>query len=172
MNLSRRIYAVLLISTGLWCLAIVLTPILRVVGGEAGATMANACYRGFSRICHQLDERSLHLLGAKFGVCIRCTAIYFSFFFGVIVYPFVRSLRTKETPDMRWLFAAIAPMVLDALFNDLGIFRSGELSRVITGSVGGFVLAFFIVPLFIDAITQILIHRTSQGETHYAGQTQ
>lgn len=172
MDLSKRIYTAFLASVGLWCLAIVVTPLLHVFWGETGASIANGFYFGFARICHQLDERSLHLFGAKFGVCIRCTSIYFSFFAGLIVYPFARSLRSKAIPGRRWLLVAIVPMALDALLNDLGILQSGEISRIVTGSTAGFVVSFYVVPLFIDALTQLSVHRNSQGESHYAGQTQ
>jgi len=172
MILSRRIYTIFLSSVGLWCLAIVAAPVLRVYGGSAGRTVAEGLYLGFSRICHQIDGRSLHLCGAKFGVCIRCTSIYFSFLAGLILYPFVHPLESKNVPGRGWLLLAVVPMVVDAFFNDAGIHQSGELTRVVTGSIAGFVFALYILPLFIEALTQLSSHRNPQGDTRYAGQTQ
>jgi uncharacterized membrane protein len=172
MNLSRRIYTAFVVSVGLWCAAIVATPVLHVFGGSIGQSIADGFYLGFSRICHQLDGRSIHLFGEKFGVCTRCTSIYFSFFVGLIVYPFVRPLDSVNLPSRRWLAIAIVPMMLDALLNDLGIHQSGEMSRVATGSLAGFIFAFAILPLFIEAFRQLLLHRTVQGDSHHAGQTQ
>ncbi|HTP13536.1 MAG TPA: DUF2085 domain-containing protein [Bacteroidota bacterium] len=119
-----------------------------------------------------MDSRSLHIAGEKFGVCVRCTSIYFSFLAGVLLAPVVRRLDSKSVPRPAWIIAAILPMALDAVLNDLGILASSEVSRVITGSLAGFVFAFFIVPVFVEAITQLLVHRTLQGDTRYAGKTE
>jgi uncharacterized membrane protein len=103
---------------------------------------------------------------------VRCTSIYFSFFAGVVLFPFLRPLNARNLPHPVWLALAIAPMALDAALNDLGILLSSELSRVITGSIAGFMFALYILPVFIEAITQLLVHRSLQGDSHYAGKTQ
>jgi len=172
MNLSKRIYTAFVLSAGLWCVAIVAAPVLYALGGAGGRTFAEALYLGFSRICHQLDGRSLHLFGAKFGVCVRCTSIYFSFFLGLLLYPFFRSLDSGSIPNVRWLLVAVFPMAADAALNDLGIHRSDELTRVVTGSVAGFIFALFILPLFLEALKQLFIRRNLQGDSRYAGQAQ
>ena len=171
MNLSKRIYAAFLVSVGLWCIAIVAAPVLHAYGGPVVRSIANGLYFGFAKICHQIDGRSLHVFGEKFGVCVRCTSIYFSFLAGLLYYPFVRSLKSIKVPDKRWLLFGIVLMVIDAFLNDLGIHQSGDTTRVVTGSIAGFVLAFYILPLFIEAVTQLSFHRNLQGDTRYAGQT-
>jgi len=172
MNLSKRIYIVFVASVALWCLAVVTAPALQSLGGTGGRSIADALYLGFSKICHQIDGRSFHVFGAKFGVCIRCTSIYFSFFFGLLLYPFFRSLDSCSVPHTRWIMLAVLPMALDAILNDFGIHQSTEATRVVTGSVAGFIFAFYILPLFIEALTQLSIRRTHQGDSRYAGQTQ
>ena len=171
MNLSKRIYAAFLVSVGLWCVAIVAAPVLHAYDGSVGRSVADALYFGFAKICHQIDGRSLHVFGEKFGVCVRCTSIYFSFLAGLLFYPFIRALETNNVPDKRWLIVGILPMVIDAFLNDLGILQSGDATRVVTGSIAGFVLAFYILPLFIEALMQLSFHRNLQGDTRHAGQT-
>lgn len=172
MDTSRRIYVAILASVTLWCLSIIGAPILGTLGGHPGEFVAGLLYAGFSRICHQLDTRSLHILGLKLGVCIRCTSIYFSFLAGTALYPVMRSLKVLRLPRQAWLVIAVVPMAIDAALNDLGILPSTEASRVVTGSLAGFVFAFFIVPLLLEALPQILTHRTLQGDTRYVGKTQ
>ncbi len=172
MNIPKRIYTVFIASVTLWCLLILAAPLLRGSGSSVGEIASNILYTGFSRICHQLDSRSFHLLGAKFGVCVRCTSIYFSFFVGVALYPFLRRLKSASLPSLGWMVLALGPMVLDVLMNDLGILDSTSLSRVVTGSVSGFVFAFFIVPVFVEATAHLIYHRTLQGDSPYAGKTQ
>jgi len=171
MNLSKRIYTTFLVAIGLWCLAIVAAPMLHGYGGSVGRSIADAFYFGFAKICHQIDGRSFHLFGEKFGVCVRCSSIYFSFLAGLLFYPFARALEDNNIPEKRWLIVAILPMVIDAFLNDLGIHQSGDALRAVTGSIAGFVLAFYILPLFIEALTQLTFHRNLQGDTRYAGQT-
>lgn len=167
----RRIYAAFLACVGLWCLAIVGAPALHTLG-SAGRSAADFLYLAFSHICHQLDARSLHVCGAKLGVCVRCTAIYFSFFAGLILYPFVFDLDSKKFPDTTWLLLGLGPMVIDAVLNDLGIHQSNELSRIVTGSLAGFVLALVTIPLFVEAFTQLSAQISHQGDSYYAGKTQ
>jgi uncharacterized membrane protein len=171
MNLSKRIYTIFLVSVGLWCVAIVAAPVLHGYGGSVGRSIGDALYFGFAKICHQIDGRSLHVFGEKFGVCVRCTSIYFSFLAGLLFYLFVRALETNNVTDKRWLIVGILPMVIDAFLNDFGIHQSGDALRAVTGSIAGFVLALYILPLFIEALTQLTFHRNLQGDTRYAGQT-
>ncbi len=172
MNASKRIYTVFLAAVAVWCAAIVIAPVLRAVGGHAGESLSALMYGGFSRICHQIDARSLHVLGEKFGVCVRCTSIYFSFLGGMILYPLFRRLENWNIPRPGWILLAIAPMALDAVLNDLGILLSTELTRVVTGSLAGFIFAFAVLPVFIEATTQLFVHRTLQGDSDHAGKTQ
>ncbi len=172
MDVSKRIYIAFLAAVVFWCAAIVAAPVLRAIGGHAGESLAAILYGGFSRICHQIDARSLHVLGEKFGVCIRCTSIYFSFLAGIALYPLLRPFTARVLPHPAWIVLAIAPMALDAVLNDFGILSSTELSRAVTGSLAGFIFAFAVLPVFIEAITQLLVHRTLQGDSHHAGKTQ
>jgi uncharacterized membrane protein len=170
--MQKKIYSFVLLSTAFWCLATVVAPLLTTHGGDLGRRVADVLYFGFSRICHQLDSRSMHVFGAKLGVCVRCSSIYFSFLAGLLVVPLIRPLGSGSIPGVWWLLAGIGPMVLDALLNDLGILVSTDVSRIITGSLAGVVLSFFILPLFTEAITQIFVHRNLPGDTRYAGKTE
>ena len=171
MLLPKRIYTAFLLSVGFWCLAIVAPPLLHALGGPAAKSVGDAMYFGFSRVCHQIDGRSLHIFGIKLGVCIRCTSIYFSFLAGLLVYPIARSLDSVTVPERRWLLLAVAPMAVDAFLNDLNVHQSGDFTRLVTGCIAGFVLAFYILPLVIEALTQLSVHRNYQGDSRYAGQT-
>ena len=172
MNISKRIYSIFLVSVGLWCVAIVAAPVLSTTGGESAHAIATMLYRGFSRICHQLDNRSLHILGAKFGVCVRCSAIYASFLAGILVWPFLRSMNAGDLPRISWLAVGLAPMILDAVLNDLRILASTELTRVVSGTIAGFTLSVFILPLLMEAVTLLFARHNLQGETRYAGKTE
>src|SRR5512140_273243 len=139
MDLTRKRYVDVLLSVGVWCGLIVLAPVLRAVGSPDLLVMSNALYFGFSKVCHQLDDRSIHLMGVKLGVCVRCSSIYLSFFVALLVYPYFRSLKSPVVPKLGLLALGVIPMALDAFSNDLGIHASSDLSRFLTGSLAGFI---------------------------------
>ena len=162
MDTTRRSYSILLSLVALWCGMIVLAPLLQGTSESASSLI----YKFFSRICHQLDERSFHVAGAKFAVCIRCSSIYFAFFAGLAFYPFVKGLMNRATPGLRWLFFASIPMFLDVFLSLTGIHTSTDATRLVTGGIFGFALPWYIMPVLFDALT------IRKGEPLYARKTE
>ncbi len=155
MSSDRITYSVLLGGAIAWCSLIVLAPVCASSSGMS-STVAGWIYRIFHPICHQMDDRSFHLLGHPFGVCIRCTAIYGSFLAGVILFPFVRSLSNPELPS-RWVIGlCVLPMVIDVLASVTGLHASNAVTRVFTGSVTGAVFAFVIVPAALEGVREMI----------------
>ena len=171
MDSPRRIYLIFLSSIALWCCMIVAAPILQSYS-ESTTPLAVLIDRFFSRVCHQLDDRSFHIGGHPWAVCIRCSAIYLSFFAGLCLMPFHRSLNDRTTPSLVWIAGAALPMLIDVGLGILGIHESTSTTRLITGSIFGIVLPFFIYPPLLDAITRIS-HGLSirKGEILYARKT-
>ena len=171
MNSPRRIYLVFLMLVVVWCSCILAAPLLQNFSGPA-KPLASILYRFFARICHQLDERSFHLNGEKWVVCIRCSAIYFSFLAGLGGYPLLRGLGSRTTPSLLWLVAASLPMAVDVGLSVAGIHASTSATRLLTGTLLGIVLPFYILPPLVDAITK-LSHSssTTKGELLYARKT-
>jgi uncharacterized membrane protein len=171
MDSSRRIYLVFLSLVALWCSLIIAAPLLQDFSDNT-RPLAALLYRLFSRICHQLDERSYHLDRHAWAVCIRCSAIYFAFLAGLCCYPLVRRFDNRTIPSLLWLMAASFPMLVDVGFSVLGIHESTSITRLVSGACFGIVLPFFILPPLVDAITK-LSHRSSptKGELLYARKT-
>lgn len=143
---EKIIYFVVLLLSFLWCVLIVLAPVLK--SKSAGYDIF--LYFGFSRVCHQIPERSFFIFGEKFAVCERCTAIYFSFFAGVLLYPLTRRLNKPILKTL--LLTAIFLIVIDFLFGYIGMFQN-IYTRVISGAVFGFCSAYFVTYGIIDSIT-------------------
>ncbi len=153
-SLARTVYGILLAGSLLWCAAIVAAALLEHSGGSSGA--AGMLYGFFHPICHQLDGHSLHLAGAKLGVCTRCFSIYLSFLAGLLLYPVIRGLRNTALPHRLVLAAAVLPMLVDVALSLAGCWTSTQVSRALTGSVFGLAAAFFIVPAAVEGVTQLL----------------
>ena len=154
----------------LWCAAIVAAPLLSFSAGISHAA-GSFIYEGFSRICHQMDERSFHLAGLKLGVCIRCSSMYFGFLATLILLLVFSPLQRIRIPSIRWLLAAFAPMLIDVVLNDTGIRLSTSTSRLITGVIVGAVLPLYVVPSLLEAVAQIKLPSLNLGG-FYARKTQ
>ena len=112
--------------------------------------IAGAIYRGFSVLCHQRPDRSYFIDGHEFGVCSRCTGIYFGFALTLLAYPLLRSLRTTTTPARKWLLLAALPLVIDFSLTFFGLWENTHTSRLVTGLLLGSVAVFYVMPGVAD----------------------
>ena len=164
MTLSRRTYSAILTGAALWCGLIALAPVLASNSGPA-QDVSGFIYSFFHRICHQLDERSLHLDGHPLAVCARCLAIYVGFLSGTVLYPFVRDLSESGTPSRAFLMVATLPMVIDVATGLFGIHEPTLLTRMLSGAFFGVFIPFFAIPTAIHGLLE-LRDRGSQQSFH------
>jgi uncharacterized membrane protein len=142
---QKVIYSFILAFCLIWCAAIIIAPLWHNEAGFAGS-VSEYSYSFFSRSCHQIDERSLHLAGNKLGVCSRCTSIYFAFLLGVIIYPFIRKLNNIDLPPLIWLGIGAGLVAIDAGLDLFDIIKNTYITREISGAALGLVLPFYIIP--------------------------
>ena len=103
-------------------------------------------YRAFSYVCHQMPERSFFIAEHPFAVCSRCFGIYAGFATAAVIYPFLRSLRSTETPARKWLFVAATPLAIDFAIEFFDIGHNTHFSRFSTGALLGAVAVFYVMP--------------------------
>jgi uncharacterized membrane protein len=158
MTLASRTYLVVLLGASLWCGAIVLTPVLAGLPDPI-AGVGEALYGLVSPVCHQIEARSFTVAGLPFAVCARCTAVYFGFLAGVLLFPILRSVERPVYPP-RWLVGvAVLPMVTDVILGWTGIHGVSAGSRLMTGGVFGVIAPFVVLPALIDAVREIVASR-------------
>ncbi len=172
-SIAIRIYIVFTLLVAFWCAGIIAAPVFKHAGSNNNADFA---YSIFSRVCHQIDARSFHVEGEKFGVCIRCTAIYFGFLAGLLLMPLSGSLKRIRFPKPIWIIAVIIPMIVDTILNDTGIHASTTFTRMATGLLFGGAMPWCIVPLLVEAVLQLIkgnnIHLPDSGVCDYVRKTQ
>ncbi len=156
MSLSRSTFFLILVGTALWCAGILAAPLLAAQGVPSAETM----YGAFHQVCHQFENRTLHLAGKPLAVCSRCAAIYFGFFAGVLAYPFLRRVSQPRVPSWKMVAAACLPMVLDVVSGMMGLHEITTTTRLITGAAFGVLMPFVIVPVAIEAASQ-LVHSSN-----------
>ncbi|MCU0372221.1 MAG: DUF2085 domain-containing protein [Ignavibacteria bacterium] len=143
--MNKKIYLIFLSVSFVWTLLLYLAPVLNVAGGFS-ATISDFLYIFYSKTCHQIDERSFHLIGEKVAVCSRCSSVYTGFLLSVALYPFIRGINNLKMPPLWFLIAASVFMVLDVFLDIGGIFSNTFISRAITGGIIGFILPFYLIP--------------------------
>lgn len=161
---NSPVYRIVLSAVALWCLLILLPPLVMVLD-PSRAALARWISEFFSPVCHQLDSHSLHLFGHPLAVCARCFAIYVGFFAGGILAPHFRLRRFSSTVPL-WIAGAL-PMLLDVALDVGGFHPSSNLTRVITGSIFGVAAAVVLFPLAVDALSGVFRHHPfTKGATH------
>ncbi len=125
---------------------------------------ADIIYKFFSPVCDQLSSRSFHIFGYKLAVCSRCASIYYGATLGIIVYPFLRSLKNVQIPNPVYVAIPFLAMVADFSVNYLGIGHNTFVSRSITGGLFGISLSFFLVPVWISLLRDMKTRRLLQHE--------
>ncbi|HLX12011.1 MAG TPA: DUF2085 domain-containing protein [Bacteroidota bacterium] len=145
----KNSYRIILLSVLIWCAAILAAPLLASVGSGSG----NVVYRFFSTICHQFDERSLHLFGFKLAVCARCSGIYFGFLVGAIIFPI--SPKSFSAHGRFWLIVSVTPMSLDVLLSVAGIHGANIATRLTSGLFFGIISALVLMPSMIDGLVEL-----------------
>jgi uncharacterized membrane protein len=103
-------------GAALWCSAILAAPYWDVA----------PLYMFFSIICHQQPARSWTIAGEPLAVCIRCTAIYFGFFAGLLFH---------QAPNVRWLKIALALTAAEFVF--ALVIADVALLRFVSGALLG-----------------------------------
>ena len=177
MNIQRVTYILILLGTFLWCGTILLAPYL----AASSSPLAEFVYRFFHPICHQLPERSFLLFGEKLAVCSRCSSIYFAFFLGTVLYPFIHISNNPVLhhsnlssihpfiPPRALLFTALLPLLIDVGLDFLGVHSSTMLTRAVTGVLFGIVVPFFVVTPAMEAVQQLIADKPSTIVEHLKG---
>ncbi|MFA5404372.1 MAG: DUF2085 domain-containing protein [Ignavibacteria bacterium] len=154
---GKRIYLIFLSITLLWNVFIVFAPILHNSFGIL-KTISDFSYTFYSVTCHQIDNRSFHIVGEKYAVCSRCLSIYWSFLFSVIIYPFIKGLNNTKLPSLWLLLIPGLLLFLDAVLDLFGIINNTFISRSITGALIGFILPFYLIPGFYNLFNELFIY--------------
>jgi uncharacterized membrane protein len=106
-------------------------------------------------VCHQSTECILWIGGRYLPLCARCTGVYLGFYIGYLLLP----MRRKEAygPPNLWItLFMVAPMIVDAATQFIGLRTSTNELRLVTGLLFGTALA----PFLVYSLAQISISRS------------
>ncbi len=153
-HLAKKIYYIFLIFSFIWLTMIFLAPLFMSMGG-AFEKISSVLYLFFSKVCHQQDNRSFHLFDHTLGVCSRCVWIYGGFFIGSALYPIKFKLNNTSPASVWFLIFPVITLMLDVIFDSLGIISNTFFTRSVTGFLVGFALPFYLIPGFVKFFYEI-----------------
>ena len=97
--------------------------------------------------------------GYKFPVCSRDVGFYLALFIGGLYYTPSNSNKREskqnslvKTPPPIFLIIAILPLALDGMTQFIGLRESTNSIRLITGIIAGFVVPFYLIPMFSNIL--------------------
>jgi len=128
---------------GVYALAVILAPILRALGYRGAA---KPIYGFFGLFCHQDPDRSFRVFGQQFACCERCAAIYGSIALFGLLFAFSRD-RVRR-PSYVAMVLLVSPVALDGMAVGSGLYGSNAVMRVITGTMFGLAMIWFLYPRF------------------------
>jgi uncharacterized membrane protein len=149
---------------GILCLSAIAAPVL---AAHAHHSAAAVFYLIFSRVCHQIPERSFMVSAYALAVCHRCAGIYLGLFLGALAGNLFihRSPRTRRI----WVLAAIIPLWLDALLPYTGLWSSTDISRFLTGMLFGVIASSLLVRGLTELLQEVSWRRFSIRDPHFKG---
>lgn len=149
---SQRVWAIAVAVVFVWAALIVL-PAIFAANGSNG--FSSALYGFFSYICHQMPERSFHILEHQFAVCSRCFGVYFGLLAGLLIYPLWRRTENIEPLPRIWLFASMVPIAVDWSLGIFGTWENNHASRFMTGLILGVGCATYIMPALVEIVRNL-----------------
>ncbi len=169
-TITRLTYAAVVAIAAGWVAGAALAPLVATdFASHAAALDSNginlysALDTAYSRVCHQMPERSVHIRGAAMAVCARCFGVYAGFLAGLVAYPLARSLDRTDAPPRRWLFIALVPVTIDFLGGYTGLFENTLASRSVTGLIAGAAGVFYTLPGLVSMASSFSRDDKAQG---------
>lgn len=89
--------------------------------------------------CHRLPERSLYFRGKPLPICARCTGIIVGYVLALIM------LVLGYKINLLHVVLLMIPLVVDGFLQAAGVWESTNTRRLITGSMAGVAMIYFLV---------------------------
>ncbi len=137
---KRAIRIFLFLSLVLWCIGFSFNSLF------SGTVAAGITYpflkKIFHMVCHQLDEKTFNINGAKLFVCARCTGIYL----GALASSIASLFYIKRfSLRLKLLYISMVPMLIDVAATTFKIYDYSKMLAFTTGLFFGSVVFIYIL---------------------------
>ncbi len=127
----------------LWCALIISPPFLAEAGLDTGAALTRLF---FAPICHQIPERSLHILGTPLPVCARCAGIYGGALLAFVLATFGVRAKLVARSAGAALTAAAVPSLVGWILSGAGFIPDAAIMRAVAGGILGAAVGACLLP--------------------------
>ena len=100
-------------------------------------------YSLFSPICHQYPTRCFWIFERPWALCARCASAYLGIALAAVL--FKPKLTFLKRAALGILFVTIA--AIDPILQARGFYESNNVSRLLTGIIGGFGMFMLVYPI-------------------------
>jgi len=97
-----------------------------------------------------MEDRSLEASGETLSVCARDTGIYIGIFSTLAYLHLIKRKEKITIPSIKmsfFLLLLMVPLMIDGLGSYMHMFESNNIRRLVSGTLFGFVLPYFLYPL-------------------------
>lgn len=111
------------------------------------------CYAALQHICHQAPTRCFWVFGSNMALCARCFGIFMSLFLAGLI------LGWSATIKIRWktAFFLILPALIDGTAGLLGLWKSGNIVRFLSGLMAGTGGAIALFPMYYAFFSGLIL---------------
>lgn len=143
-----------------WWLLIVGLVFVGWLAGTPNGLLAKADALGYA-VCHRIDIRSFHLDGRPMPLCARCTGMYLGAVLGLAVQQAAAPRRAGMPRKGEWIILGILVVAfavdglnsfINLIPNAPAFYETTNLTRLLTGSGMGLVVALLIYPAFNQSV--------------------
>jgi len=143
------------------CALIIAPPLLAGAGHPGEAALVRLT---FAPLCHQIPERTFHMLGVPLSVCARCTGVYAGVFLAFIAATFgMNALVLARRRAGAVLAAAAAPSLLLLILSASGLIPDAVVLRAVTGGILGLGTGACLVPAFEALCAELALKPSPTG---------
>ncbi len=137
----KRAFRILLfLSLVVWCIGFSFNSLFN--GTIAAGITYPFLKKIFHMVCHQLDEKTFTVNGAKLFVCARCTGIYL----GALLSSVASLIFAKRiTLGIKLLYISMIPMLIDVAATTFKIYDYSKTLAFFTGLFFGSVVFVYIL---------------------------
>lgn len=136
--ISDNLRTILSGAAGLLALLSLAAPVMWQLGLSQPAEFI---YSVLGRTCHQMPDRCFIFGCAQFALCSRCIGLYLGFYFSSHV--FKADSSPGQTTDIAILIAGSVGLI-DIACQQLGLYESGNIIRLIAGGFTGAGFGMFV----------------------------
>ena len=139
-----------LLIAAAWSLLGILSLGAPILASRAYYGTASCIYLVFSKVCHQMPDRSFFIAGFPLAICHRCSGMYLGFILGSLF----RNPFLQQSPGVRrmYILASIIPLAVDVALPFAGIGTGSPISRFLTGLFFGTMLSSLLLYGIIDLL--------------------